>query len=120
MTSLDTRRWVLPKGHIESGLSPRESAIREAFEEAGIEGDVAGARIGGYAYRKADETSGGIYRVAVYPMAVSRILRRWPERSLRRRKWMTPEEAIAAVNERKLRKLIARFAETLEDARPAK
>ena len=28
--------WVLPKGHIESGEAPRETAVREVFEETGV------------------------------------------------------------------------------------
>lgn len=28
--------WVLPKGHIESGESPAETAVREALEETGV------------------------------------------------------------------------------------
>ena len=120
VTSLETRRWVLPKGHIESGLSARESAIREAFEEAGIEGAVAALAIGSYGYVKTDGKGGGRHEVAVYPMAVSRVLRQWPEKNRRRRKWMTPEQAVAAVDERKLKKLIAKFAKTLEpDGAPA-
>jgi 8-oxo-dGTP pyrophosphatase MutT (NUDIX family) len=28
--------WVLPKGHVESGEAPRETAVREVFEETGV------------------------------------------------------------------------------------
>ncbi len=116
VTSLETRRWVLPKGHVEHGLSPRESAIREAFEEAGIEGAVVDRSIGAYDYEKADRKGGGWCEVAVYPMAVSRVLQDWPEKRMRRRKWMTPAQAADAVDEKKLKKLIAKFARTLDPA----
>lgn len=33
-------RWVLPKGHIESGESEQEAAIREVLEEAGVWGRI--------------------------------------------------------------------------------
>lgn len=110
VTSLETRRWVLPKGNVEDGLTPRESALREAFEEAGIEGDAAGREIGAYLYRKDDSKGGGLRRVAVFPMQVSRVLDDWPEKDRRRREWMSPEDAAAAVAEKKLAKIIARFA----------
>jgi 8-oxo-dGTP pyrophosphatase MutT (NUDIX family) len=33
--------WVIPKGHIERGESPEQTAGREVAEEAGVEADVA-------------------------------------------------------------------------------
>lgn len=33
--SKDRSQWVLPKGHIESGEDPRETAVREVLEETG-------------------------------------------------------------------------------------
>jgi len=33
--------WIFPKGHIESGETRREAAVREAQEEAGVNGKVA-------------------------------------------------------------------------------
>jgi ADP-ribose pyrophosphatase YjhB (NUDIX family) len=35
-TRFDKSVWVLPKGHIEPGESPDETAVREIFEEAGV------------------------------------------------------------------------------------
>jgi 8-oxo-dGTP pyrophosphatase MutT (NUDIX family) len=32
-----TTDWVFPKGHIEDGESPEETAVREVREEAGVE-----------------------------------------------------------------------------------
>ncbi|MEL6104638.1 MAG: NUDIX domain-containing protein, partial [Planctomycetota bacterium] len=38
ITSHTTGGWVLPKGSIEPGMTPEESAANEAFEEAGVIG----------------------------------------------------------------------------------
>ena len=35
--------WIFPKGHVESGETLKAAAVREAREEAGIEGKVVGA-----------------------------------------------------------------------------
>ncbi|TCD54405.1 NUDIX hydrolase [Alloscardovia theropitheci] len=32
--------WCLPKGHIEQGETPDQTAVREIFEETGIQGEV--------------------------------------------------------------------------------
>lgn len=109
VTSLETSRWVLPKGNIEAGLKAHESAAQEAYEEAGVEGHVARRSIGTYDYVKTEEKGGGRRRVKVYPMSVSRVRRNWPEKPLRRRKWMTIDAAVSAVNEKKLKKILSRF-----------
>ena len=34
--------WIFPKGHVESGETAREAALRETEEEAGVSGDMLG------------------------------------------------------------------------------
>ena len=47
LTSRETGRWVIPKGWPMKGTRPREGAAQEAFEEAGLVGNVAdGRRLG--------------------------------------------------------------------------
>ena len=113
VTSLNTQRWVLPKGHINDGLTSRESAAQEAYEEAGVEGIVAPESIGTYHYIKAERKGGGGRRVDVYPMAVSRVLPHWPEMDQRRRKWMSVAEATDAVEEAELKKLLEAFGRAM-------
>lgn len=82
--------YVVPKGIKEPGLSPRESAEKEALEEAGIEGRVAIDPIGFYTYEKWQASC----TVSVYPMEVTFMLdeQDWEEKH-RGREWLKPEVA---------------------------
>ena len=100
VTSRGTRRWVLPKGWVERGVPDAEQAAREAFEEAGIVGDIADRPIGRYRYDKRLRTGRCIScRVDVFAMWVSGRLDDWPEKRQREAAWFTPAEAAALVEE---------------------
>ena len=107
ITSRETRRWVVPRGNPISGKSPAESAAQEAFEEAGIVGEVEPQAIGHYSYEKRRRF--GIVVPAVvhlFRMTVAEIRPDWPEKGQRERRWFAPEEAAAAVHEAQLAQLI--------------
>jgi len=114
VTSLDTGRWVLPKGHVERGMTPRESAAAEAYEEAGLYGTVGKQPIGEYDYQKTELKGGGHCRVEVFPMKVRRAVSNWPEKKLRKRKWMPLETAADSVTEEALSTLMLEFGGTVE------
>ena len=105
------KRWIFPKGNLEPGLSPSESAFFEAFEEAGVLGTIETRSIGSYSYRKQPERGGELCRVRLYPMMVTQILASYPEKKIRNREWMHVEKAIDAVDEEKLKSLLVAFAE---------
>lgn len=110
ITSRETARWVIPKGHPVPGLAPPQSAALEAYEEAGIEGEVAEAAIGVFRYRKRIRFGlPRLVRVTVFPLRVTRVLRRWPEAHQRRRQWLPRAAAASAVQEVALRRLILAF-----------
>lgn len=107
ITSKERRRWVIPKGNPISSFRNYETAAREAFEEAGIEGGIAPEPIGSFRYLKRRRTGPDVpAMVAVFPMLVTRQLRRWPERGQRELRWFPPEDAAEAVEEPELKEII--------------
>ena len=122
ITSRDTGRWVIPKGWPVKDLPPEFSAAQEAFEEAGVMGDVSGQCLGLYAYEKSlvripGQEASVPCMVAVYPMRVSQLLDQFPEAAQRRRKWFAPQKAARRVAEPELQALLAAFSP--ETAAPA-
>ncbi|HEX8623497.1 MAG TPA: NUDIX hydrolase [Allosphingosinicella sp.] len=107
ITSRDTRRWVVPRGNPISGKSPAESAAQEAFEEAGIVGEVESEPLGLYSYEKRRRLRGPVpASVHLFRMIVAEERDDWPEKGQRDRRWFAAAEAAAAVHEDELARLI--------------
>ena len=107
ITSKERRRWVIPKGNPISSFRNYETAAREAFEEAGIEGGIAPEPVGSFRYLKRRRGGADVpAMVTVFPMLVTRQLRHWPERGERQLRWFAPEEAAEAVEEPELKEII--------------
>lgn len=110
VTSRQTGRWIIPKGWVDPGEPLHLAARREAFEEAGIEGTIASDPLGSYFYMKA--LPSGLMRrceVWVFPLHVSAEAKRWPERELRHRSWLSPQDASRRIQDAPLAELIAGF-----------
>ena len=69
ITSRERGRWVIPKGNPIPSMMNYETAAREAFEEAGVEGGIATESIGDYRYMKRRRSGLEVPAVVtVYPM----------------------------------------------------
>ena len=106
ISSSKNHHMVVPKGIKEPGLSARESAAREALEEAGAEGEVAETALGSYTYNK----WGATCSVAVYPMKVTRLIpeKEWEERH-RGRQWLSPDKAARQLKQKELKPLVKKL-----------
>ncbi len=113
ITSRGGRRWVLPKGIVEPGMTPPVSAAKEAREEAGIEGAVSERSLGKYRQDK----WGGTCRIEVFPMRVTSESENWPEAEIRRREWLPLSEAIERVRGKKLRRILGSLRKRLAKAK---
>lgn len=115
ITSRDTGRWVIPKGWSMAGLTPAQSAAREAWEEAGVKGEVDEAGLGLFRYDKIlPSTPALTCQVQVFALRVKALSDRFPERKQRRRKWFDALKAARKVNEPELRSLLAALPELLD------
>jgi 8-oxo-dGTP pyrophosphatase MutT (NUDIX family) len=110
ITSRETKRWVIPKGWPMKGMKSPQCAAREAFEEAGVEGEVRKKKLGVYHYEKRLR-SGRVQpvKVAVYALHVAHEHAEWPEKGQRDMLWSPPVDAALQVDEPELRALIAGF-----------
>ena len=107
ITSRGTGRWIIPKGWPMYGRSHAESALQEAWEEAGVRGHVTGDEIGRYRYDKT-ETRRDVVPVEarVFPVEVSGLADDVPEQGQRERRWFHPVEAAELVAEDGLRRIL--------------
>lgn len=90
ITSRNSNQWILPKGNRVPNKSKRESALLEAYEEAGLKGQL-------------DEelkccfniiSHGEKVDLTLYPMRVeSRLLKVWPESHQRKRIEVSTKQA---------------------------
>ncbi len=86
---IDGGNCGIPKGDIDPGYTPEQTALNEAWEEAGIRGRLVGARVGNYTYKK----WGSAFTVAMYLMAVDQVADTWDEMTVRERRWSTLDKA---------------------------
>lgn len=90
ITSIKKQKWIFPKGFIEFNLSAFESAKKEAYEEAGVIGENETVELGSFDLKKKTRTS----HVKIFSMEVTKELKDYPEKNLRKRKWFNISDAL--------------------------
>jgi 8-oxo-dGTP pyrophosphatase MutT (NUDIX family) len=105
ITTRDFQHWVIPKGDIPNGMSPPDSAAKEAWEEAGIIGQVDANEVGTCKYRK----QGKIYCVKMYLLSVDMLSEDYPEASKRKRQWVEVNKAIRRIKFNSLKRILKGF-----------
>jgi 8-oxo-dGTP pyrophosphatase MutT (NUDIX family) len=96
--------WGIPKGGVKKGDTAQRTAKLECYEEAGALGPVDQS-LGSFTFRK----RGRRHAVEVFPLEVSRLLRRWAEDDRRSRVWVPITEAADLVKREALRPLFERL-----------
>ena len=113
ITSRDTGRWIVPKGWPIDGLNAPQSALREAWEEAGVRGDAEKAHyVGQFCYDKVLDNGkelpvrAELYKVRLRMEDVEDI---YPEAHERKRIWVAPRKAAKLVDEPELQDILRRL-----------
>lgn len=91
--------WVFPKGHIEPGETPAQTALRETQEEAGVEGELVGP-IGEPLEFQSGSEAVSVQYFLVRPRTES------PSPEGREKRWLGVSEALAALSYESARTLL--------------
>lgn len=105
--------WIFPKGQVELGMTAYDSAAKEAFEEAGVIGQISPTLFDKYQHKK----WGGNMGVKVYILEVTKILDTWDEMHDRNRQVVSLDEAIELVQSEQQQTLI-RFKQWMKKLLP--
>ncbi|MET0744310.1 MAG: NUDIX hydrolase [Microvirga sp.] len=98
ITTRGRKQWMIPKGWPIRGMTPHESAAREALEEAGLIGQPGAASIGSFEVHKRLRGRKRVRcEVRVFPLRVDHQRASWREKDERTTRWFTLSEARAAV-----------------------
>jgi len=98
------------KGNLFVGIPPHEAAAQEAFEEAGIIGQISPVPL--ESYEAVKSRAGGMTRsvsVTLYPMRVEARADQWPEEGQGSALWFELIGAARVVREHDLSRLVERF-----------
>jgi 8-oxo-dGTP pyrophosphatase MutT (NUDIX family) len=88
ITSRETKRWIVPKGWPQN--SPRQTARSEAWEESGVQGKLLRKPLGSVKYQKRKRM---FVSLKVFPLAVKKQHKKWPERKSRKARWFSIDSA---------------------------
>ncbi len=89
LVTTSSEKWTFPKGCVKSPQKLLQTAELEAWEEAGVRGDLESEPFGCYELVKGSD----VLRAAVFLMHVTAVESKWPEKKERRRIWVGPVAA---------------------------
>lgn len=112
ITSIKKQRWIFPKGFIEFNLSAFESAKKEAYEEAGVVGENETVELGSFDLKKKNQTS----HVKIFSMEVTKELKDYPEKNLRKRKWFSVEDALGNIENSDIKNFVHKLENKIRPA----
>jgi 8-oxo-dGTP pyrophosphatase MutT (NUDIX family) len=109
ITTREKRRWSVPKGWPIKRTAPHETAVIEAYEEAGVCGEIGEKHIGRFRKRRIRKNQSVLCEVQIFPLEVTHQQNDWTEKQERNRMWVAPRKAAKLVKKSALRRAIEDF-----------
>jgi 8-oxo-dGTP pyrophosphatase MutT (NUDIX family) len=111
ITTRRSGRWSVPKGWPIEGMTSPEAAAQEAWEEAGVRGDIEREPLGAFTYEKSKSGDGPAMRMTadIFALRLSTFADEYPEAGQRKRAWRTPAEAAEIVQGPELKTILRSF-----------
>lgn len=94
-----SQNWGIPKGKWEAHLTLRDNAAKEAFEEAGVSGNLGEQTLGSFRAIKRVAEREILIEVWVFLLDVTAVAAQWPEQETRLVRWCAPPEAAQLLRE---------------------
>jgi len=101
--------WIFPKGHIEAGETPGQTAVREAEEEAGVTGTVLSSLAPVLTFHQADRQVRVQYFLVEYKGDVK-------SKERRELAWLAPPEALVRLTHESARALLEQALPLIHDS----
>jgi len=117
LVNTSSGKWTFPKGNMNPDLSPRESAAREAWEEAGATGRIAERHFGSYLDTKralGHDSRTREVQIVAYLFEVHTTEK--PPESGRNPSWFPSHEAKKQLAEGRSRQYAAQIADVIDSA----
>lgn len=104
--------WVIPKGWPMKNITLAQAAAREAWEEAGVRGDIADTPLGHFTYTKIKKSGLPVQcKAFVFHLPVADVSDAYPEAHKRERQWVSADRASELVRNAELALIVQRFAD---------
>ncbi len=114
ITSRTSKNWIIPKGWPKEEITDHDLTALEAYEEAGLGGQIEPKPIGHFndirKFANHDEVQHR--RIIVYPLLVKYHHIDWPEKGQRKLAWLDTRQAVSLVTNSELASIISGFDAT--------
>ncbi|KAG2200935.1 hypothetical protein INT47_003170 [Mucor saturninus] len=90
----EEKKWVPAKCDVDSYINQEADVHRETYEQVGVRGQIVGLVGSFYECSKKGRPKS---HIKIYELQIDELIKKWPARKKRDRRWFTLEEALSIV-----------------------